>query len=271
MNKCLQNTVMTLFAGLVLLAAVGHGVSQQPEGIRTAGMDETASGIALYQAGQNEEAVKVLRGAVKRNKKDLSAWHYLGFALEKKGDPKEARNGHEKAAKLGEQLLDLQLEQTSSTQEIPQVIAPIRTQLEEAAKSGERYVGLNPKLSKSKREEWKMRNDGLRGFADMANPSSGLGKIHTAKELEKRARILSKPGAYYTEAARKNQTMGTVVLKVILSAYGKVIGIRVGQDVPDGLTASAIKAARKLKFIPAVKDGKFVSMYAQLEYTFTIY
>jgi TonB family protein len=231
-------------------------------------MDETASGLTLYQAGQNEEAIKVLRGAVKRNKNSLSAWHYLGFALEKKGKAKEARKAHEKAAKLGDQLLDKQLEQTSGRELLPHIVLPIRKQLEEAAESGERYVALNPNLSKSKREEWDTRNDGLRGFAEIA---SGISEIHAAKGVDVKPRILSKPEALYTEQARRHQTAGTVVLKVIFSAYGKVIGIRVVQGLPDGLTENAIKAARNMKFVPAIKDGKPASMYAQLEYTFSIY
>jgi outer membrane biosynthesis protein TonB len=43
------------------------------------------------------------------------------------------------------------------------------------------------------------------------------------------------------------------------------------QGLPYGLTEQAIAAARKLKFVPAMKDGKNVSMWIQLEYNFNLY
>jgi hypothetical protein len=38
-----------------------------------------------------------------------------------------------------------------------------------------------------------------------------------------------------------------------------------------GLTEQAIKAARRIKFIPATKDGQPVSTYIQLEYNFNLF
>jgi TonB family protein len=96
-------------------------------------------------------------------------------------------------------------------------------------------------------------------------------KVFRPGEVSQKARILSKPEALYTETARKNQIMGTVVLKVVFAANGQVTNIRAVSGLPDGLTEKAIAAAHQMKFIPATKDGRNVSMYAQLEYTFTIY
>jgi TonB family protein len=65
--------------------------------------------------------------------------------------------------------------------------------------------------------------------------------------------------------------VGTVVLKVVFAASGKVTNIRVVQGLPDGLTERAIEAARKIRFVPASKEGKYVSMWMQLEYNFNLY
>ena len=162
------------------------------------------------------------------------------------------------------------MNQASSKEEVSKVIAPIRNQLAEAAKSAEQYVALSPSLSKSAREEWEMRTDSLRGFADIANTDSGIGKIYRPSEVDVKVRVFSKPEPPYTEEARSNRVSGVVVLKVIFSAYGKVIGIRVVAGLPDGLTQMAIRSARQIKFSPALKDGKPVSMYAQLEYYFSV-
>lgn len=114
------------------------------------------------------------------------------------------------------------------------------------------------------------RNEGGGG------PGGGGGGVDYSKtfrpnEVSQKARILSKPEPPYTEEARKNQVTGTVVLKVAFSSNGQVTNIRAVSGLPDGLTEKAIAAARQIKFIPATKDGHAVSMWAQLEYTFTIY
>jgi len=38
-----------------------------------------------------------------------------------------------------------------------------------------------------------------------------------------------------------------------------------------GLTEVAIAAARKIKFVPAMKDGKGLSTFVKLEYNFDLY
>lgn len=96
-------------------------------------------------------------------------------------------------------------------------------------------------------------------------------KTYTGKEVDVKARLLSKPEPTYTEKARAKEVVGTVVLKVIFSSGGNVVGIRVVSGLPSGLTEQAIKAAKKIKFIPAMKDGKYVSMWIQLEYNFNLY
>ena len=74
-----------------------------------------------------------------------------------------------------------------------------------------------------------------------------------------------------TEEARKNQVTRTVMLQMIFNASGKVTNIRVVSGLPFGLTEKAISAARKIYFIPAIKDGKHVSQYIRVEYNFNIY
>ena len=96
-------------------------------------------------------------------------------------------------------------------------------------------------------------------------------KIHTGKEVDRKARLAMKPEPRYTEPARQNEITGTVVLKVVFASNGSVTNIRTVSGLPYGLTEQAIDAARKIKFLPAVKDGKFVSMWMQLEYNFNLY
>jgi TonB family protein len=80
-----------------------------------------------------------------------------------------------------------------------------------------------------------------------------------------------KPEPTYTDEARDQQIVGTVVLKVVFACNGGLENIRTVSGLPHGLTEQAIAAARKLKYIPAVKDGKYASMWMQLEYNFNLY
>ena len=91
-------------------------------------------------------------------------------------------------------------------------------------------------------------------------------RIYTGRQVDTKVRLISKPPPIYTAAAKANATTGTVVLKVVFSGTGKVTNIRVVQGVPHGMTEACIEAARQIKFVPATKDGKPVSMWMQLEY-----
>jgi TonB family protein len=103
------------------------------------------------------------------------------------------------------------------------------------------------------------------------NSSSWDQRILTGKDVEQRARLLLKPEPQYTDEARRNQITGTVMLRVVFSNSGQVEQIRAVQTLPFGLTERAIAAARQIKFLPATKGGRAVSVYMQLEYNFNLY
>jgi TonB family protein len=96
-------------------------------------------------------------------------------------------------------------------------------------------------------------------------------KTFSPREVTQKARILSRPEPQYTEEARKNQVSGTVVLKAVFSSGGQVTNIRAVSGLPYGLTERAIAAARQIRFTPAMKDGRAVSQYIQIEYNFNLY
>lgn len=104
-----------------------------------------------------------------------------------------------------------------------------------------------------------------------STPAGAAKTIFVGKEVDTKARLISKPEPSYSAAAKQNQVVGTVILKAVFSSSGKVTNIRVVQGLPDGLTERAIEAARKIRFVPASIEGKFVSMWMQLEYNFNLY
>lgn len=266
---------LRVFAGFLAVlfctASIVEAHIQQQSPAPATPADETSRAISLYQQGQNEEAIASLRAIVKRNKNDLRAWHYLGLAQEKKGDAKEARKAHEKAARLGEMLLDSRTDQVRGMEDYARLLKPISIELAEAGQSAQKYIELNPNLSRYKREEWSLRVDTLLGFDDIASGGPDIQTIFKPSQVDIKARILSKPEAAYTDEARSRMVKGTVILRAILAANGKVLGVYPIRVLPGGLTGQSIRAARQIKFVPAMKDGKPVSTYVQVEYMFDIY
>lgn len=93
----------------------------------------------------------------------------------------------------------------------------------------------------------------------------------TGRQVTRKALIVSKPEPSYTEEARREQVTGTVVLRGVFSSSGRLTNIIALGELPSGLTEQAIIAAKNIRFIPAMKDGKYVSMLIQLEYNFNLY
>ena len=231
------------------------------------------AGIELYEKGDDLAAIKALKVVVKQNKADLRAWHYLGLAFERQRKTGDARKAYEKAAKLGDDLLEARFLRMQSG-DLQPLFQEIHEPLSQAAASAARYIALNANLSKSKREDWYDREEYLRNFAefsDLKNKSVGQGRLYSGKEVTTKARVLSKPEPQYTEDARRNQVTGTVMLRAIFAADGNVTAIFPVKALPSGLTRMSIRAARRIKFVPATMDGKPVSVLMYLEYNFNLY
>lgn len=96
-------------------------------------------------------------------------------------------------------------------------------------------------------------------------------KPFAQRDVTRKAVITSKPEPSFTEEARKNNVTGYVRLKMILGANGNVSNIQVVKGLPDGLTERAIAAAHQIRFQPAQKDGRSVSQWVTVEYSFNIY
>jgi TonB family protein len=108
-----------------------------------------------------------------------------------------------------------------------------------------------------------MPKDSQSGNAPQAEPAA-----YAPHNVTEKARILSRTEPEYTPWARRMGISGTVILRGILGADGKVKNIRVVESLPYGLTEVSIRAARGIKFRPAIKDGRPVSQYVQIEYNF---
>ena len=94
----------------------------------------------------------------------------------------------------------------------------------------------------------------------------------TNKNHDTPVKIIHKPKAAWTEEAwRRAQLQGTVTLRVQFLESGEIGKVSVVIGMPFGLNESAAEAAKKIKFRPAMKEGKPVTVSKQVQYTFTLY
>jgi TonB family protein len=107
--------------------------------------------------------------------------------------------------------------------------------------------------------------------SEQGQPGAPRAQVFSPREVERKAVLIARAHPRYTEEARQQQVSGTVVLRAVFSSSGEVTGIRAVSGLPYGLTERAIAAARRMVFIPAMKDGRFVSQYIQIEYNFSLY
>jgi TonB family protein len=96
-------------------------------------------------------------------------------------------------------------------------------------------------------------------------------KAHSLdRDIAELPKITSAPLPAYPEEARINKVEGAVLLNVVLHSSGKVTKIIPLKELPYGLTQESIAAARKIKFQVGRLNGKAVSVYWKLRYTFSL-
>jgi hypothetical protein len=83
--------------------------------------------------------------------------------------------------------------------------------------------------------------------------------------------ILNKPSASYTDLARIYEIAGMVRLRVTFEKNKEVSDITVLSKLPFGLTQSALRSARQIKFSPAVRYGDPYTSSKIVEYNFNVY
>ena len=82
--------------------------------------------------------------------------------------------------------------------------------------------------------------------------------------------VTNKPIPQYTEEAKKLRVQGSVVLKVTFTADGTVEIVRVIHGLGHGLDEQAERAAKRIQFKPATKNGQPVPVTTEIEIQFEL-
>lgn len=108
------------------------------------------------------------------------------------------------------------------------------------------------------------------GDTDVIKPSEAKSKTPEPVAKTIPAEITFKPRPVYTEEGRRLKVEGEVLLEVVFTATGQIRIQRVVQGLGHGLDESAIKAAEKIQFKPALKDGQPSDFQAVLHIVFQL-
>jgi TonB family protein len=82
--------------------------------------------------------------------------------------------------------------------------------------------------------------------------------------------ITFKPRPVYTDEGRQLKIEGEVLLEVVFSANGQIRVVRVVRGLGHGLDESAVRAAEKIQFKPALRDGQPADSQAVLHIEFQL-
>lgn len=133
----------------------------------------------------------------------------------------------------------------------------------QAAALIEKYLQLNPNASEA--AFWRERAMALSLYGGKDNPIA----CEPATAVM-RPEITYKEPAHYTDEARNNRINGTIRLRAVFDVDSEVKYILPLNFLPSGLTSEAIRAVKKIRFKPALKNGKAVCTFMELEYSFNL-
>ena len=108
-------------------------------------------------------------------------------------------------------------------------------------------------------------------FGDTAEEKRTVVKPPPTASLARPVEITLRPEPIYTDEARASKTEGTVRLQVTFSRDRRVIIEHIVQKLPNGLTNAAVKAARGIRFHPALdSDGQASDFTTQVRVKFLL-
>jgi TonB family protein len=109
------------------------------------------------------------------------------------------------------------------------------------------------------------------GFEKVIQPAQPVAKAVQVTTVQfEPLEIISKPLPVYTEEARLSRIQGEVALSVVFLANGSIRVLGVVKPLGYGLDQAALEAALRIRFKPALRDGKPADFPATLRIEFRL-
>ena len=144
------------------------------------------------------------------------------------------------------------------------------------------------KLADNKMPDLGMPNSNLKGFSMGNGNGTGIGSgdgsgigpgsggnigggVYQVGGSVRPPIAIFTPDPEFSEEARKAKFSGNVMVSLIVDPSGKPRNVHVLRGVGMGLDQKAVEAVEQYKFKPAMKDGKPVAVYVNIEVNFQIF
>jgi TonB family protein len=238
----------------------------------------TGLAYSLFLRDKTDEALRKVQSAIKLDPNRADAQYIKALVLLRIGKPQEALTASNETIRLDPRLAApyllksqalLSLISIPSSSKGPSEREVRLSSYREAAEALEKYLETT-KLPEEKKA-WADQLEALRFYGSLHSKKQTAADPLDPTDVQVKARVISKPEPQYSDEARQNGVVGTVILRVVFASDGTVKHILVTKALPHGLTQKAVEAARRIKFIPATQNGHPISMFIQLEYNFNLY
>ena len=93
-------------------------------------------------------------------------------------------------------------------------------------------------------------------------------KVYSSSEVDEKARFTNRVNKLPSAHKRGCPKDGNVLVRAVLHKSGKITEVTVIRGLGCSYDKDAVEAVRKLKFIPAMKDGQPVSQYVTIEFDY---
>jgi TonB family protein len=265
-----KNILVTLiFFGLILLAQPIITLSQESD---IDAKDETGLTVLMHAAqdADAKEIKKILAKQANLEIKDQFGWTALMYAV--------ASRDVSKVETLLEASADVNT--TDNRGITPLMLAALGDKVEIVKLLLSKGASVNATNKKGATALSYAKGKGNSIIAKLFEMAGGMGiELNNSDIPDKLAPVDQTPKPLnvrdaipkYTEEARQNNVAGKVRLRILVGTDGAIKKIKVVSGLPYGLNEQAVRAASKLKFNPAINEGKPVEYWTSTYMTFSIY
>ena len=221
-----------------------------------------------------KSAAETAEKAVALDGRNAEAYFVLSSVYLRSGNADRALENTEQAIKLDPNFASAHLLKAHSLMNLSLTNQDYKNRSVRYGTAGDsigKFITLSKNLSNI--GFWQKQRETLKFFADYytEREKNRSAVAPSADDSSTPVKILNKKPAGYTEKARQASVSGFIRLLVAFSEDGTIKHVLALNSLGFGLDEEAIDAAKDIKFEPATKDGRPVTVVKTIEYTFSIY
>ncbi len=225
----------------------------------------SAMAYTLFTQGYFKDALPFIVKSVEIDSQNAESVYFLGLVHLKLDENEIALKNAEISIKLNPDIANAYLLKLNATLALSSKVIPSSNEERVKRYEGlseiiEKFISFSPTLLDS--DYWKMQMESAKFF-------SSYYKENVVDYLG--FKIIYQPPAVFSPKGASADVSGIVRLLVEFSGNGKIGHVLVLKSLGYGLDEQAIQAAKDIRFTPATKESKNLSVAKVLEYSFRTY